>query len=43
MSRRWTSALRLAALASVVPLWLARLLPFSDMPEQIAVMATLRH
>jgi hypothetical protein len=43
MSRPWSWALRLTAVATVVPLWLVRFLPFSDMPEQIAVIATLRH
>ena len=33
----------IAALACVVPLWSAQVLPFSDLPEQVAVIATLRH
>jgi hypothetical protein len=28
---------------SVAPLWCAAFLPFSDMPEQVAVVSTLRH
>ncbi len=35
--------LGVAALASVVPLFCARHLPMSDLPEHIATMATLRH
>lgn len=31
------------AIASVAPLWAARDLPFTDLPEHAAVMATLRH
>ncbi len=38
-----TIALALLALASVLPLWSVEVLPFSDIPEQIAVIATLRH
>jgi hypothetical protein len=41
--RPWRAALLLSAVASVVPLWSAHFLPFSDLPEQIAVIATLRH
>jgi len=38
---RWL--LRVCAVATVAPLWCARMLPFADMPEQVAVIATLRH
>lgn len=41
--RSWRWLLTACAVASVVPLWCARFLPFSDMPEQVAVIATLRH
>ena len=42
-SRAFRVALAIAAVACVVPLWSGTLLPFSDMPEQVAVIATLRH
>jgi len=32
-----------AALATVLPLWSAKYLPFTDLPEHLAVIATLRH
>jgi hypothetical protein len=41
--RAFRIALAVAAIACVIPLWSAELLPFSDMPEQVAVIATLRH
>lgn len=41
--RAFRVALAVAAVACVVPLWSVKLLPFCDMPEQIAVIATLRH
>jgi hypothetical protein len=43
VSRRFEFALAVAAVASVAPLFAAHFLPFSDMPEQIAVIAILRH
>jgi hypothetical protein len=39
----WDAALFVSAVSTVVPLWCARFLPFSDMPEHVAVIATLRH
>jgi hypothetical protein len=42
-ARLWRGALLVSAIAAVVPLWSARFLPFSDLPEQVAVIATLRH
>lgn len=38
---RWLLAI--SAIASVVPLFCARHLPMSDLPEHVATMATLRH
>jgi hypothetical protein len=38
---RWT--VRACAVASVVPLFAARHLPMSDLPEHVATIATLRH
>ena len=32
-----------AALVTVLPLWTVRYLPFADLPEHLAVIATLRH
>ena len=32
-----------AALVTVLPLWSAKYLPFTDLPEHLAVIATLRH
>jgi len=43
VSRAWTWALRACAIAAVAPLWCVHLPPFSDLPEQVAVMATIRH
>ncbi len=43
MNRRWTWALRVSALAVVAPFWCVKFLPFADMPEQVAVMSSLRH
>jgi len=31
------------AILAVIPLWVAQFLPFSDMPEQVAAIALLRH
>ncbi len=42
-SRFFRALFWVTTLASVVPLWCAEFLPFSDMPEQIAVIGTLRH
>jgi hypothetical protein len=42
-ARLWRAALPVSAVAAVVPLWTARFLPFLDLPEQTAVVATLRH
>jgi hypothetical protein len=38
---RWT--LRVAAVATVLPLWCAPFLPFPDLPEQVGVIAAMRH
>ena len=35
--------LLLAAVVTVLPLWSAKYLPIADIPEHVAVMATLRH
>jgi len=43
VSRTWTWILRACAVATIVPLWCVHLPPFSDLPEQVAVMATIRH
>jgi hypothetical protein len=39
----WRWALRVAALCTVLPLFCARHLPMADLPEHLAVIATLRH
>ncbi len=41
----WTTELALLAtsVAIVVPLWAARFLPFTDLPEHVAAIATLAH
>jgi hypothetical protein len=41
--RTFQLALAFAALACAAPLWTVRILPFSDLPEQIAVIATFAH
>jgi hypothetical protein len=38
---RWT--LRIAAVSTVLPLWWATFLPFPDLPEQVGVIAAIRH
>jgi hypothetical protein len=43
VTRTFRLALVATAAASVAPLFSARFLPFSDMPEQVAVIALLRH
>lgn len=40
---RWRWALRVATALSVAPLFLSRHLPLCDLPEHLAVVATLRH
>lgn len=41
---RFSSRLLLAAaLVTVAPLWCAKYLPFTDLPEHVAAIATLRH
>lgn len=42
-SVRWRLALVACSLATVVPLWVTRHLPFTDLPEHVATIATLRH
>ncbi len=39
----WAWIFRVVAIAGGVPLYFARHLPFSDLPEHVAVIATLRH
>ncbi|MCA1826873.1 MAG: hypothetical protein ABR567_13585 [Myxococcales bacterium] len=39
----WTWLLRACAAATVVPLWSAAHLPFTDLPQHAAAIATLRH
>ncbi|HET9753488.1 MAG TPA: hypothetical protein VFP52_11025, partial [Myxococcales bacterium] len=39
----WTWLLRLCAAATVLPLWSARHLPFTDLPQHVAAIGTLRH
>jgi hypothetical protein len=39
----WTWLLRLCAAATVVPLWSAAHLPFTDLPQHVAAIGTLRH
>jgi hypothetical protein len=41
--RAWSAALLLAAVASAVPLWCVRFLPFADLPQHLAAIGTLRH
>lgn len=40
--RRWTWALALAAAVSVLPLFTAKYLPFSDLPEHVATIAAFQ-
>ncbi|HVH45168.1 MAG TPA: hypothetical protein VM925_22605 [Labilithrix sp.] len=42
-SRAWSSIHHVVAFATVVPLFLSRHPPFSDMPEHLALVATMRH
>src|SRR5919205_2431178 len=39
----WTWLLRACAVATVVPLWSAGHLPFTDLPQHVSAIATLRH
>src|SRR6185312_11979320 len=39
----WRVALFVSAAATVAPLWVARHLPFTDLPQHAATIATLRH
>jgi hypothetical protein len=39
----WTWLLRACALATVIPLWSADHLPFTDLPQHVAAIGTLRH
>ena len=39
----WTWLLRACAAAMVVPLWSAAHLPFTDLPQHVAAIGTLRH
>ena len=39
----WKWLLRACALATVLPLWSAGHLPFTDLPQHVAAIATLRH
>jgi hypothetical protein len=39
----WRWILRVCAVAALVPLWSAPHLPFTDLPEHVAAIATLRH
>ena len=41
--RAWRVALLVAALATAVPLWCARFLPFADLPQHVAAIEMLRH
>ncbi len=43
MSRRWTIVFWIATVATVAPLFAAEYLPFTDLPEHLAVMSALRH
>lgn len=40
---RWRWLLLASALVAVAPLWTAKYLPFLDLPEHVAAIATLRH
>ncbi|MDB4996819.1 MAG: hypothetical protein JWM74_4251, partial [Myxococcaceae bacterium] len=40
---RWRWALRGTAAATVIPLWVPRFLPFTDLPEHVAAISTLAH
>lgn len=42
-SRLFGALLAVAALAQVIPLFTVEVLPFTDVPEHLAVMASLRH
>ena len=39
----WTWLLRICAAATVLPLWSAAHLPFTDLPQHVAAIGTLRH
>lgn len=39
----WDWVLLTCAVAAAAPLWLGRYLPFADLPEHVAMIATLRH
>jgi len=39
----WTWLTLVCAVASAAPLWLGRYLPFADLPQHVAMIATLRH
>lgn len=39
----WRWLLAGATLAAIAPLWIGRHLPFTDLPEHVATIATLRH
>ena len=39
----WTWLLRLCAAATVLPLWSSSHLPFTDLPQHVAAIGTLRH
>lgn len=43
MSARWRWIFRACAALTIAPLYVARHLPFSDLPEHLAAIATLRH
>src|SRR5262245_35261350 len=39
----WRGLLAACAVAAVIPLWSARYLPFTDLPEHVAAIAAVRH
>ncbi|HEY1695995.1 MAG TPA: hypothetical protein VGG39_27700 [Polyangiaceae bacterium] len=41
--RAWRAALLIAGVASAVPLWCTRFLPFADLPQHVAAIGILRH
>ncbi len=41
--RLWRLPLLVAAVASAVPLWCVRFLPFADLPQHVAAIGMLRH
>jgi hypothetical protein len=42
-ARAWDGLMLACAVGAAIPLWLGRYLPFADLPEHVAAIATLRH